>query len=89
LIPKITTFKITFQTITKQIVHQYLGQRFWNSFGKMYREKKWDKFQDSRNEKLTASNNEWFWCPFSSTDDLGEEPSSDSSGTGDGGLAGM
>jgi hypothetical protein len=51
--------------------------------------KKWDKFQDSRNEKLTASNNEWFWCPFSSTDDLGEEPSSDSSGTGDGGLAGM
>lgn len=35
---------------------------------------------------LTASGHEEFWLPSSP---LGEEPSSDSSGTGDGGLAGM
>lgn len=38
---------------------------------------------------LTASNKAELWVPLSIVVDLGEDPSSDSSGTGDGGLAGI
>lgn len=42
-----------------------------------------------RKEKLTSSNKDESWSSFSSTEALGEDPSSDSSKTGEGGLAGM
>lgn len=45
--------------------------------------------QKQPEEAPTVQNNEVFWFPFSCTDARGEDPSSDPSGTGEGGLAGI
>lgn len=39
-------------------------------------------------QALTAANSALFTCPLSDTEPLGEDPSSDPSGTGDGGCGG-